>query len=86
MYHDIIRNSQVLVLVYDHRRPMQMVWFPPAGNSESTEPIVALVAGDGSEPDMLYLVYPTGVSFKYEDKEFVILTIEKEKQMAKGQA
>jgi hypothetical protein len=85
-YHDVIRQDMLLVLVYDHSRPMQMVWFPPSLEGSSGEPaaIATLVVGDHNEQDMLYLVYPTGLKFMYEGKEFVILTIDKEKPMKKG--
>src|SRR5205814_1378282 len=81
-YHDVIRQDMVLVLVYDHSRPLQMAWFPQAiedPNSGQPAPLAALVAGDSNEQDMLYLVHPTGLSFTFENKEFNVLTIEKEK-------
>ena len=86
-YHDVVRNGITLVLVYDHNRPMQMVWFPPAPPPPAEpEALAALVHGDGKQPDMLYLVYPTGLSFLYEGREFHVLTIDKEKVMEKGAA
>jgi hypothetical protein len=84
LYHDIIREDMNLVLIYDHSQPAQMVWFPPMmEDPKSHEPIgiAALVHGLGSEPDILYKAYPTGVKFRYRNEEFCILTVEREKQM-----
>lgn len=85
-YHDVVKGDGVLVLVYDHRRPMQMVWFPPAIEKPSGEPeaLAALVIADGTSPDTLYRVYPTGMSFVHEGVEFSILTVDMEKQIPKG--
>lgn len=82
-YHDIIKHDGTLILVYDHSHPTQMVWFPPAPEDLNKEPtaIAIMVDGVGQEPSYLYLAYPTGVRFPYENKEFCLLTIEKEKPL-----
>ena len=80
-YHDVVKEDMTLVLVYDHNHPAQMVWFPPVIEDPQTHepiPIALLVEGNESEPQMLYLAYPTGVRFMYRNEEFCLLTVEKE--------
>jgi hypothetical protein len=83
-YHDVIRQGEVLVLVYDHNLPTQMVWFPPLLEDPSTKEALAmpvLVEGVDGEPDFIYLAYPTGVQFIRNSEEYCILTVEQEKPL-----
>jgi hypothetical protein len=85
-YHDVVRQDMVMVLVYDHSQMSQMVWFPGAMENDAgtPQPIATFVqAASTNEPDMIYLLHPTGLQFKYGDKEFCLLTIEKEMQAPK---
>lgn len=82
-YHDVIRSGPVLVLVYDHSQPTQMVWFPPAPDDEvDVVPIAALVSPERpGAPEMLYRVCPTGITFPRHNEEMCVLMIEAEREM-----
>ena len=80
-YHEVLRQDMLLVLVYDHSRPLAMSWCPPVGDNGESKPIAMLVDSEGKNPAMLYLVYPTGLKFMHGTLEYILLTIEKEKPM-----
>ncbi len=73
-YHDIIREDDLLILIFDHSQGNQSVWFPPVMEDPSTHEPSAI-------PAMLHdfgtvcKVYPTGVKFRRNDEEFCLLTI-----------
>jgi len=84
-YHDVIRSGINLVLIYDHANPTQMVWFPELHESAADEPpvmLAALVHSNGEEPEMLYMVHPTPVNYRYDNKQHCVLLIEHSKQMS----
>jgi hypothetical protein len=84
LFHDVVKQDDNLVLVYDHSHPAQHIWFPPIlEDPQNKEPVAIAVMVDSTqhEPPMLYLAYPTGVRFMYRQEEFCLLTIEKEKRL-----
>lgn len=85
-YHDVVKQDGVLILVYDHRQPTQMVWFPPLLEDPDTQAPIAMAmlvkSQKMGEEDVLYLAYPTGIRFTYQQREFCLLTIEKEKSIS----
>lgn len=84
LYHDVVRHGITLVLVYDHDRPFQMVYFPPSLEDSQGEPLGMAVLVHArprsEEKTVLYRVTAPGVQFKYQGKEFCVLLIDKEKE------
>lgn len=81
-YHDVVKHEGLLILVYDHAQPSQVVWFPPVlEHPETHDPIAValMVSGTETEPETLYLAYPTGIRFPFGSYELCVLTIEQEK-------
>lgn len=83
-YHDVIRSEagDVLILVYDHNQPLQMVWFPQyiydaQGNPQPLS-FAALVQGVAGEPTKLYRLQSTPIRYTYRNEEFCALLIEQE--------
>lgn len=85
LYHDVVRHGITLVLVYDHDRPFQMVYFPPPLEDESGEPVGMAVLVHArprsGEKSVLYRVTSPGIQFKYRNTEFCLLLIDKEKDL-----
>jgi hypothetical protein len=81
-YHDVVREGMTMVLVYDHDRPFQMVYFPPTMDDENGDPLgMALLvhAKKGEKKSTLFRVHSPGITFKHRSFEFCVLLIEKEK-------
>jgi hypothetical protein len=80
-YHDVLRQGDNLVLVYDHDHPGQAVWFPPAmGEGEEVIPVAMEVTDATGTGSTVYSAYPLDISFKYHRNEFYVLKIELEKR------
>jgi hypothetical protein len=70
VYHEVIKNDCVLVLVYDNRFKSGMRFMPP-----STDKLMAVkVTGQ----DQLYFVNSTGTKFTHGTCEYCILVIDQE--------
>jgi len=85
LYHDVVRQGMTLVLVYDHNRPFQLVYFPPPMEDDQGEPVcMALLVHArprSGDKTMLYRVQCPGIQFKFQGREFCVLLIDKEKEM-----
>jgi hypothetical protein len=82
-YHQVIRAESALVLVLDTSRKDSPRYTPPVLEDEDGNPksFAALVEGENGQPDVLYLVYYSGTTFKFQHYEFSILIVDRERFM-----
>ena len=71
MYHDVVLQPGVIVLVYDRTYPGRM-YQPPHGSQ--APPMALAISGH----DTVYLVHATGINYAYDSYEFCVLLIDQE--------
>jgi hypothetical protein len=73
MYHEVIKNDCVLVLVFDNRFKGGGKYFPP-----STDKLMAVKVAN---KDTVYFVHSYGTKFQHDNFEYCMLVIEQDQVM-----
>jgi hypothetical protein len=78
VYHDIVKQDNLLVLVYDNRYTEGSKLYPPAKTPTETDPDAGILAAQLDGDNTIYTVHSTGTKFTHANYEYYILVVAEE--------
>lgn len=78
VYHDIVKQDNLLVLVYDNRYTEGSKLYPPAKAPTEEDPNAGILAAQLEGDTTIYTVHSTGTKFTHANYEYYILVVAEE--------